>query len=265
MLTWLRDLVAPKPAPESEAPDERRRVVEVGWQLGTEKATFIYEAPRPSSRKAPLPAHAKAVGFCPAMIDHEARLFEVLCPVDLSIRIGRNKEGKVGLINAAGQQSNVSGHKWREMIHLLPSSAWSAPNLPLLRIAAPWRFLADEPVWMLQMPPFNHYRRPPWPGLVIGRRVPIHIWPCSLSWLFEWHDPKQTIELKRGEPWFYLRFESEDPSRPVRLVEAESTPELRDYCSGIDATGSFVRDERELFAAAAARRPNTLLVKKQRG
>jgi len=53
-----------------------------------------------------------------------------------------------------------------------------------------------------------------------------------LSWAFEWHRPEKDLILTRGEPWFCARFEVEDPSRQVRLVEAEMTPELEQYLKG---------------------------------
>ena len=117
---------------------------------------------------------------------------------------------------------------------------------------------------MTQTPPFNHYRDPPWPGLEIGGRFPIHVWPRSLMWAFDWWDPSKDLILKRGEPWFYVRFETDNPRRPVRLVEAEMTPELREYCNGLDGITNYVNQTFQLFDAAEQRRPKTLLKKKVR-
>ena len=62
--------------------------------------------------------------------------------------------------------------------------------------------------------------------MLIGGRLPIHIWPRQMMWAFEWFEPSKPLTLRRGEPWFYVRFETFDPTRPVRLFEAEMTPEL---------------------------------------
>jgi hypothetical protein len=51
------------------------RTVEVGWLLDTDRAHFIWEAPRRLLREEPERRHAKALYNCPAVIDHEARLF----------------------------------------------------------------------------------------------------------------------------------------------------------------------------------------------
>lgn len=265
MLSWLRRFTgAPaEPAPPAE-PQTRKRVVEVGWLITAEKATFVYEAPRQTGRKGAMPENAKAVGVCPAVIDNEARLYEVLCPVDLTLRIGKNDKGQPFLVNTDGQRSTVATKTWQSMVQILPEPSWPAPNRPLIRFNAPWRFIADEPVWMLQTPPFGHYQEKSWPGILRGTRLPIHLWPRSLSWTFEWRETGKELVLKRGEPWFYLRFEIEDPNRPVRLIEAEATPELEEYCRGLERSDSFVEDSDALLQVAAARRPRKLLKKKFR-
>jgi hypothetical protein len=114
------------------------------------------------------------------------------------------------------------------------------------------------------MPPFLCYKNPQWPGVVIGGRVPIHIWPRPLSWAFEWYDISKDLMIKRGEPWFYLRFETTDANRHVRLVEADLTPELRTYFAGINGVVNYVNGTYSLFGTAQARRPKQLLVKVQR-
>ena len=252
---------------DSETEDPARktgsRVVEIGWLLEVNKATFVYDPPRPVARKTPLPPNVKAVGYCPSVIDHEARLFEVPCPVDFHLRMGKDKAGKPALINGLGKKSPVSGRVMNSMVHLMGQDRWRDPKRPLLQVTAPWRFISDEPVWMTQFPPFNHYRDPAMPGLMIGGRFPIHIWPRSLMWAFDWHDPSKDLIIRRGEPWFYVRFETMDPSRPIRLIEAEDTPELREYCNGLDSVTNYVNQTYQLFAVAEERRPKTLLKKKE--
>ncbi len=50
-------------------------------------------------RSDPPPSHAKSVNYCPAILDNEARLFEVVCPIDLRLRFVRNEKGQPGLFN----------------------------------------------------------------------------------------------------------------------------------------------------------------------
>ena len=260
---WV-DKIKTTVAPRQEEPVSRGRVVDVGWLIVADKATFVYDGPRPAGRKQTLPDNVKAVGYCPAVVDHEARLFEVLCPFDLHLRVGSDKDGKPTLINVAGKKSTVARSALQSLVHLMAQDRWRDPKRPVVQINAPWRFIADEPVWMTQMPPFNHSREPAWPGLQIGGRFPIHLWPRAMMWAFEWWNPSLDLVLKRGEPWFYVRFEAQDPSRPVRMVEAEMTPELAEFCKGLDSITNYANQTFSLFSVAEQRRPKTLLKKKQR-
>jgi hypothetical protein len=85
-----------------------------------------------------------------------------------------------------------------------------------------------------------------------------------MMWAFEWYDTSKELVLRRGEPWFYVRFETEDPSRPVRLIEAEMTPALEEYAAGAFAVTNYVNRTFSLFNTARERRPEKLLVPKQR-
>ena len=80
----------------------------------------------------------------------------------------------------------------------------------------------------------------------------------------ELHDLSKDLILKRGEPLFYVRFETEDPSTLVRLVEAEKTPELESYIRQITDVTNFVNQSFQLFKTAKERRPEKLLVPKAR-
>lgn len=243
---------------------EKRRVLEIGWLLDTELAGFLYEDPRPIGRKIPPPANAKALPYCPSVLDYERRYHEVLCPFDLRLRLATRRDGSLGLVNAAGPQSAVSPQYMGQILGLIEPHLWASAKRPLLQVVTPYRFLADEPVWMEQLPPFNRWCREAWPGLVVGGRIPIHLWPRKLVWTFEWHDLEQELLLKRGEPWFYLNFECDDPTRALRMVEAQLTEPLRHYCQGLDGAMDYSSRAEGLLATARGRRPATLLTPVER-
>lgn len=248
----------------------RTRVCEVGWLVDVPSAGFIYSAPRQLARRAieeqeahpDYAQHPKGVNTCPAVIDTESRSFEVPCPVDLNLGLRRNDKGELNLVDHSGTQGTLNRKQLSNMVHLIGHLRWRSPDKPIVQISAPYRFLADEQVWMSQLPTYGHYRKEPLPGLMLGGRFPIHIWPRSLMWAFEWHDISKPLILRRGEPWFYVRFEASDPSRPLRLVEAEMTTELRAYCSGLDGVTNYVNQTYQLFSVAQERRPAKLLTKK---
>ena len=256
---------ADSPPAAADGPPGRRarRVTEIGWLIDGPTPAFLWEAPQPVARGRPQAEHPKAVNHCPAVLDGEARTWQVTAPLDLQLRIGRNDKGEATLVNAAGGQGTVAAGKLQQLVTLMPQSRWRDPKRPVLQVSAPYRFVCDEPCWLNQLPPYFHYRQPAWPGLLIGGRFPIHNWPRSLMWAFEWWDTARDLVIRRGEPWFYLRFETLDPARPLRLVEAEMTPELRAFCSGLDGVTNYTNQTFQLMATAASRRPPTLLTRRR--
>ena len=269
---WLRarsggaPAVPAEPQPRVEpAAAPRSRVAEVGWLIDGNTPSLLWEAPRPLSGRARPPEHPKAVNHCPAVIDGEARTYEVVAPVDMHLRLARNEKGEASIVNVAGKEASVASGKLNQMVTMMAQSRWRDPGRPVLQITAPYRFVADEPCWLNQLPPYYHYRAPLWPGVMIGGRFPIHNWPRSLMWAFEWWDPARDLIVRRGDPWFYLRFETEDPARPLRLVEAEMTAELRQFCRGLDGITNYVNQTFPLMELAAERRPAKLLKRRERG
>ena len=128
---------------------------------------------------------------------------------------------------------------------------------------APYVFIADEPCYVVQSPPYLHYFPNPRPGLQIGGRFPIHTWPRPLSWGFEWDDASKPLVLKRGDPWFYVHFETENPSARVRLVEQEPTEELDKYVSSIMDVSNYVNRTYSLFNEVQRLRPGSLVKPKR--
>jgi len=234
------------------------RVVDVGWLLQTEHASFIWEAPRPFRHTEPPPQHSKSVAYCPAVVDHEARLFEVLCPFDLRLRV-HIEDGQARITDAAGERSAIDPRALAQITMIASQNEWRHPNRPIFQIRTPYTFVSDEPVHLMQLSPFLHYREPRWPGLVIGGRVPINVWPRALNWAFEWYDLEKELTLVRGEPWFYVRFETSDSSRHARLIEAQMTQELKTYLAGMSGVVRYVNKTFSLFHIAQHRRPARLL------
>lgn len=242
------------------------RVLEVGWINRAEQASFMWDDPHPFRRTDNQePKHAKALQNCPAVVEYEARHFVVTCPIDLNIALAKDKEERLGIRDLDGQQSAIGSRQLSKILTVNGPGQWRHPGRPLIQILTPYYFVADEVCWMNQLPPYLSYRDPPWPGTLVGGRLPIHIWPRAMIWAFEWCDPSKPLHLKRGEPWFLLRFETDNPRRQVRLVEAEWTAELDQFSKGADAVTNFQRRTWSLFKIAARRRPEKLVKKVNRG
>jgi hypothetical protein len=240
-------------------------VVDVGWVIDPEwEATFIWDAPRKLSRPEARTNHAKGVSICPAINDHEARLVELTCPIDLHLRLTRDQKGDHALIAIDGDMSSVRPQYLNKLLMLVPRAEWRHPSRPMLQVMTPYLFVADEPVYITMLPAFCHYPDKAGPGLTLGGRFPIHIWPRKLVWAFEWYDTSKDILINRGDPWFYVNFEIVDPSRRTRLIEAEMTKDLREYTNGIRGVTYYVSRTYSLFRTAKERRPKKLLTPKAR-
>jgi len=250
---------------KKDTSDSNSRTVNVGWVIDPNReATFIWDAPRKLTRPEGRTGHAKGISVCPAINDHESRLVEVTCPIDIKLRFFRDAQGNPSMVGIDGDQSTVRPQQFSQMVMAVNPVEWRHPSRPVIQVMTPLFFVADEPVWLTQLPPFYHYSSDQLPGIMIGGRFPIHLWPRELVWAFEWHDTSKDLIIRRGEPWFYLNFETEDPSCHVRLIEAEMTPALREYTNGLRGVTNYVNRTFSLFHTAQTRRPEQLLTPKQR-
>lgn len=239
--------------------------VEVGWVIDPDlEATLIWGAPHKLAIEEGRATHAKSVSSCPAVADHLSRLIEVSCPIDIKLRFFRDAQGNPSMAGIDGDQSTIRPQQFSKMVMAVHPSEWRHPQRPVIQVMTPLTFVADEPVWLTQLPAFYHHHSPSLPGVMLGGRFPIHLWPRELIWAFEWHDTSADLIIRRGQPWFYLNFETQNPSGHIRLVEAEMTPDLRAYTSGIRGVTNYVSRTFSLFNVAKERRPKTLLKKKAR-
>lgn len=258
-MSWEDQFAEDAAARESEARGKSRGVT-VGWTVRfPQGGDAIWSPPKPFTRKDPKPQSAKSVQVCPAAIDFDRRHFVIPCPIDLKLSFARQPNGQLQLIDMDGEQSAMRPTGRANMMILHPQNEWRHPERPIIQIVAPYVFVADEPAYVVQTAPYLDYFPTPRPGVPMGGRFPIHIWPRPLSWGFEWHDISKPLIMKRGEPWFYVRFETEDPSAHVRLVEQEMTEELEGYLKSIIDVSNYVNKTYSMFGEARRIRPEKLL------
>ena len=249
-----------------ERPEDgpRSGPVRVGWLYTDDKGSVVFDPPERVRSVEMNKTHAKSASRCPAVINLESRYFVIRCPFDLHLGFTRDDNGKPAPRNLLGEGSPVRGKKLNQHLHVTAEKEWRYPNRPTIQLSLPYLFIADEPVYMSQVPAFMHYRADPLPGTMFGGRFPINLWPRPLMWAFEWHDTEKTIRLTRGEPLFYCLFETEPQDRPVQVVEAERTKELSEYLDLVSGAVNYVNQTFSLFKAAEERRPATLVSPKKR-
>lgn len=239
--------------------EETRGPVKVGWLLTETRTGVLFDAPRRVRAPDTTRVHAKSAARCPAVINLESRYFEVACPYDLELQFGRDAEGRPVLRNLAGPRSALKKKALTQILRMTNEAEWRYPDRPIFQLMLPYVFVADEPVYISQLAPFMHYRPQPLPGLTIGGRFPVHVWPRPLMWAFEWVETSKPLVLKRGEPLFYVQFETRPQDRAVQLVEAERTPELDEYMKRISGVTNYVNQTFSLFEAAEKLRPASLV------
>ena len=254
---------APESAPESETvrpePTESRNYT-VGWLLKTDDASIIWDTPKPVRMQSES-ADPRSVAQCPSVLDFDRRHFVINCPIDVHLRLNLTAAG-MDITNVLADKSPIRADALQRWIVFQPRHEWRHPQRPVIQMLTTYVFVSDDPVYVNQYPPFLHYSADKRPGIQIGGRFPIDIWPRALMWAFEWHDTSKDLILRRGEPLFYVRFEGPDPSANVRLVEATKTPELETYMTSITGVSEIVGQTYSLFKTARERRPARLLVPK---
>lgn len=237
----------------------KKRTVTVGWTVRAAKSGAIWGPPKTFSRSDPKAKSAKSIQACPAAIDFDRRHFVIPCPVDLNLAFVRDAQGRLQLTDADGEQSPMRSQGRANLFQLQPQNEWRDPERPILQFIAPYVFVADEPCWVVQTEPYMHWFPEQRPGVAMGGRYPIHIWPRPLAWAFEWYDLSKPLKLKRGDPWFYVHFETENPGAHVRLVEQEMTDDLEKYLDSIIDVSNYVNKTYGLFGEAQRIRPDKLL------
>lgn len=262
---WARDRAARSGLAQrldSRAGSPSGASLELGWLVDAEKAEFIYEAPVPATRHLGPggTGHPKAMARCPSVLDIHRRLWVVPCPFDIHLRIDVGAGRTPQILNAGAVRATMNPGELKRLLFTMPPERWRSPDRPLIQIATPYRFVADDPAWITQLPPFLDHEPAAWPGALVPGRFPIHVWPRMLSWAFEWRDTDAELRIERGDPWFMVQLEGADPAQSPRLRRARMTPELRDYCRGLDGVTTMVSGTSRLFEVAAERRPERLFV-----
>lgn len=239
-------------------------VIEIGWLLDRIKGGFIWQAPRALQAQNLQDRPAAATGSGPALLESEPRIYEVPCPIDAKFSASIQANGEMRFRNELGKASPIITEFLQKLIVTMPPDHWRQPDRPVIQLVTPYRFVTDDYCFLEMLPPYHDYKAGRWPGLMFGGRFQADVWPRRLMWAFEWFDLSRPLELKRGEPWFYVRFEGADPAGGSVLGEADWTPELERYVDGIETVTNYVGQTLSLFKTAQERRPRSLLKRMRR-
>ena len=242
---------------------EKTAKIPVGWCCDREEGAFAFEPPCTVFSRRERPLSIRSVQNCPAVNDLERHLIEVPSPIGLRLRAV--DEGDVPEIFVIPTGTTVAEEKIGEFLVLEPVERWRDPKRPMLQLKIPFFFVTDSPCWVTQLPPFLDPAMRQWPGVMAAGRFPLHVWPRSLQWAFEWDDFNEDLVIKAGDPLCYLQCAFDDVAARPDLVEAAMTDTLAEYRAGMQAVGEITDDMAGVWADAESRRPATLLEPVTRG
>ena len=241
----------------------KAKPVEIGWYIEESQGKFVFPKPSQLFKSRGKALSNRAVQACPAINELERDYFVLTCPFDIRLRCIKN--GDTYDLHVVEDGTRIDDDLITKFVFLMQPKFWRQKDTPVIQIKVPYFFLCDQPCYMTMLAPYMSRPMAKWPGLFIGGRLPISIWPRILNWAFEWTDLDQDLILRRGQDLCYLYFETTNLRSKVTLVEIEYTKELDDYRKGIASTPKFMSNTFSLFETAQERRPKQLIVKKKNG
>lgn len=220
--------------------------VEIGWSNTWPQAAFAFPAPR-VLRDERLPASLRG------------RVVEILCPVDAVMRYDADAPQACSLVEGSRlRQAGFEG-----MVTRFAEEARRRPGIDVVQMALNVFFVTEAETTLSLMPAWLAEGPRGWPGPLVCGRFPVRAWPRPLNLAIEWEETERDWVLRRGEPVAYAQFDL-PADTTIRLVEAQMTPALDRHRKAIDAVGSIGRGVQPMFMEAARRRPDRLLIAKEK-
>ena len=89
----------------------------------------------------------------------------------------------------------------------VPPQAWPRPDQPMVFWDLRNLFVADGPAVVETAAPFFDAGFQDWPGTLVPQRFNLARELRPLNWPFLWTDITRPLEIKRGDPLMYVRFQ----------------------------------------------------------
>lgn len=223
-----------------------------------ERGSLAFPIPRILRSSRARPKSRRAVQSCPAVNAFERRVIEVLAPFSLRLRCRRNANGRFD-VHVVDDGTRIDADLITRVVSVMPREIWRSDSYPVVQIALPHIFVSDDEVFLTQMAAWASSNAARIPGMLIGGRYPVHIWPRSLNLAFEWTNFNEDFVIRRGQPICYMFAETKHFDDSVELIEAEMTPELSSYLSKISDVVKYTSGSFDLFDRALEVRPKILV------
>jgi hypothetical protein len=152
---------------------------------------------------------------CPAFQDYYKNCFLLRSPIDITINISNQPNGnKFASIDTYNQKF------FDENIKIRYEEGYKHP---ILHVSFFYVFYAHEPLMVEQLPPLMHKTELQNNINVIPGTYDISKWIRPVEFAFEVIDDTKPIEIKRGDPMYYVRFST--PNK-ISLTREETSDDL---------------------------------------
>ena len=192
---------------------------------------------------------------CPAFIEYYKNCYLIRSPIDLTVTITRDSNNKVTV-----HSDQYPYHIISDLIY----PRFSENNTyGMMTLSINYIFFSEESTLIELLPPIMHSSEFQDNIRVICGTYDIGKWIRTVELAFELKDESKTINIKRGDPLYYVRFNTTDK---VVLVEKEYTQDihyLRNTCSTVKTfmKNNSMKENYRLFAGILKRYRNKIFGK----
>ena len=151
---------------------------------------------------------------CPAVSNFHNKFYVIKSPFDLELTYDREK-GEVKI--SQDQKFFDQFVSWRK-------DEYGENERPLFSFLFQYMFVADEPVWIETYPAFLHGQ--PENTQYIPGSFDVYNWFRPIDFSFQMLDDTKTVSIKRGQPLFYIKFNSKNLNENFVMKRIEWTDNL---------------------------------------
>jgi len=220
------------------------KVLKIGWCFNNNQGSAIYSEPLSMSKLISQRNVLNSVNTCPAALDFNSRVFTILSPYSFRIRAIKNKDDNYDFFPVYPETEIMDGLIQKELT-FQPKSLWRDEKYPILQLALPYVFFANERTFINQLEPNRFTSKKNW-SLIQGR-FDISSWQRPINWAIEWTDLKSDLFIKKGDPLCQIIFESDNPLRKVDLKYFEKDEYLDNAITRTVGVTHKLRGTRQLM------------------
>ena len=168
---------------------------------------------------------------CPSFIDYYKNCYLIRSPIDLKLTLTKNADNTI----------NISNDQYP--INVLSDMVYCRFNenktFAMMTLNINYIFFSEESLLIEQLPPIMHSSELQNNIRIICGTYDIGKWFRAIEMAFEIEDESKIIDIKRGDPLYYVRFNTLDK---VVLVEKEYTEDIHHLKTMCISVKTFIKN-----------------------